>query len=169
MSTRLGSIAAPLAVALLWAGCAGEIAPATDAALVDRGRRDAGGTPDSRTHEGSPQVDLAPGPDTGLKSYGSKCTWTGKATKCSDGKSDCIPNCVAPAKGTGYCSIKCKHFALCPNPRDTEFGTHAMCLYSYNNQPYCVFLCLLQGKTYVCPKGFNCYKITNDQSFCWPM
>ena len=155
---------------LLWAGCAGEIAPPkNDTMGSDTGQQDLSGSPDILPEQGPPPGDISPIPDTGLKSYGNKCIWTGKVTKCSDGKSDCIPNYVTSTAGPGYCSVKCKLYGKCPaNPKGTEFGTYTGCLYIFNGQPYCTFLCLYQGTMYVCPKGFACHKFTNGQSFCWP-
>ena len=81
-----------ISVVSLCAACAGEIEPPdSDAALPDTALPDTGGTPDKN----SPTPDLLPAPATGTLSYGSKCKWTNKISRCSDGKSDCIPSFVS--------------------------------------------------------------------------
>ncbi len=105
-----------------------------------------------------------PLPDKGpVSSYGKKCVWGSRNKFCPDGKSICI---IGLNSSRAYCTRPCAKLGdVCGNGPG---GTFAACLYKFNGQPYCSFLCKFQGRGYPCPTGFGCHKWTSSQSYCWP-
>ena len=105
-----------------------------------------------------------PSPDKNLTySYGRKCVYDSRNRFCPDGRSHCI---IGLKGSRAYCTRPCARLGdLCPGGPG---GSFAACLYKFNGQPYCSFLCKLQGKGYKCPVGFGCHPWTSSQSYCWP-
>lgn len=106
-------------------------------------------------------------PDSGpipASSYGQLCQWQGYVTLCPDQKSVCIRSPL----GGAFCSFPCSGQGTCPvGPTGDNV---AECFYSYNEQTYCVFLCMLYGAPHACPAaGYQCVDSgLASQKWCWP-
>jgi hypothetical protein len=110
-------------------------------------------------------VDRAPSPDTApASSYGVPCDFDlMPLARCADGETYCIPR---PDQQAGFCSHPCSGTASsCPEP---PAGQRALCNYTVNGQPFCLFVCKYQGVPYPCPTGFDCEAVTSSQSHCYP-
>jgi hypothetical protein len=140
--------------------CAGEVDPLSTDATVGREA--------SAVDRSTPQ-ELAAATDLGLTSYGQTCA-KGSVTKCPDGVAECIPS-WNPSSRSNYCSMPCKGFGdACPRSSlDTEFGVRNECVFTVDKQMYCVFVCLMEGTSYPCPKGFECLPtLAPGYEYCWP-
>ena len=113
-----------------------------------------------------PPVDQFVVPDTTpATSYGQRCTYSGGVKLCADQKTYCVPG---GSGSTGaYCTHPCNKSAgyQCPAAPN---GWNAACVFGFNGQDYCMFVCKFLSVPYTCPTGFSCKTIASNQAHCLP-
>jgi hypothetical protein len=148
--------------------------PPQDSALPDQGLTD-GPTAKDLQESDQQAADIAPDqriPDAPLPidsgnavgpSFGAKCTWSGQVKPCPDG----VSVCVLRSSGAAYCTTLCNGNDLDSCPAAGS-GRKAACIYEFNQQHYCLFVCKYSGGLYTCPPDLNCEVFQSYQSHCEP-
>lgn len=117
--------------------------------------------PDGSILDGMPPaLDTGPPPQS---SYGQPCQWQGFVSLCSDQKTVCVQSPL----GGSFCTVPCSGTGSCPaGPGASNVSE---CFYSFNNQTYCVFLCMLFSQPYDCPNAaYRCVDSDiSSQKWCW--
>jgi len=145
--------------------CAGlAICGQLDGGTADLWPPDLGPQPDLRRDQ---QPDLPPldlGQDQGSATgYGTPCEWRGTFKACDDGTSFCV---LDDDWDGAYCTRDCK-----PSSDDCTApdGMRAACIYTFDGQPVCMFVCHYLGNEYDCPPGLECVaQIQYPQRECHP-
>ena len=118
--------------------------------------------PDVRPPDGPVVVDQ-PLP---ASSFGATCTDI-MLGPCPDGKTVCLPG-VPTIQGHGFCSYPCVQGdpGACPG---VPAGLKASCVFNFNSQWYCAFLCRFGTTDFPCPNGLGCSGSDPNQKYCWPL
>jgi hypothetical protein len=108
-----------------------------------------------------PPRDTGPAPQS---SYGEPCVYTSFGKRCPDGVSECVRS---PAGGA-FCSMRCSGVGSCPS--GPTGSNQSDCLFTFNGERFCAFLCRLHGIDYECPdRTYGCYASSiSSQRWCWP-
>jgi hypothetical protein len=137
--------------------CGGRADGRADRSSTDRGRPpDFALLPDLQSPD-------QPSPQS---SYGQTCPYVHPVQRCPDGKTFCILG--EASSTTGYCTEVCTQGApdSCP---PGPAGTMPKCVWGFNNNWYCSFMCRWLAVDHPCPDStYACVSYQPSQSYCWP-